>query len=60
MTKRPFDKIKAGLDEARAYLEGTANKHRYGVHVPENVRVKKKRKAPSRPPLTSARRRSGA
>jgi len=34
MTKRAFDKINAGLDEARAYLDGTADKRRYGAHLP--------------------------
>src|ERR1700724_2925014 len=41
MTKRAFDRIKAGLDEARAYLEGTADKRRYKVHVPEKMDVKR-------------------
>jgi putative transcriptional regulator len=41
MTKRAFDKIKAGLDDTRAYLEGTADKRRYRVHVPEKMDVKK-------------------
>jgi putative transcriptional regulator len=41
MTKRPRDKIMAGLDSARAYLEGTADKRLYRVHVPEKVDVKK-------------------
>lgn len=41
MTKRAFDRIKAGLDDARAYLDGTADKGRYKVHVPEKMDVKK-------------------
>jgi putative transcriptional regulator len=41
MTKRAHDKIMAGLDSARAYLEGTADKRLYRVHVPEKVDVKK-------------------
>lgn len=41
MSKRTFDKIKGGLADARAYLEGTADKKRYGVHVPEVVDVRK-------------------
>ena len=41
MTKRAFDKIKAGLDSAQAYLDGTADKRRYRVHVPETIDVKK-------------------
>lgn len=44
MTKRAFDKIMEGLDQARAYLEGTADKRRYRVHVPAKVDVKKIRK----------------
>jgi putative transcriptional regulator len=41
MSKRAFDKIKAGLDEARAYLDGSADKGRYRVHVPDTIDVKK-------------------
>ncbi len=41
MTKTAFDKIKAGLDEAKAYLDGTGNKRDYGIHVPARVNVKK-------------------
>jgi putative transcriptional regulator len=41
MTKRALDKIMAGLAEARTYLDGTADKKRYRVHVPEKVDVKK-------------------
>jgi len=41
MTKTAFDKIKAGLDEAKAYLDGSANKRAYGIHVPLKVNVKK-------------------
>ena len=41
MTKRAFDKIMQGIGEARAYLEGTADKRRYRVHVPEKINVKK-------------------
>jgi putative transcriptional regulator len=44
VTKSAFDKIKAGLDDARAYLEGTADKSRYGIHVPNRVNVKKIRR----------------
>src|SRR6478736_4499465 len=40
MTKRAFNQIMAGLDDARSYLEGTADKRRYWVHVPEKVDVK--------------------
>ena len=44
MSKRAFDKIMQGIEEARAYLEGTADKRRYRVHVPESVNVKKIRR----------------
>ena len=41
MTKRAFEKIKAGLDASRDYLEGTADKTSYRIHVPETVDVRK-------------------
>jgi putative transcriptional regulator len=41
MTKRAFDKIKAGLDSAKAYLDGTADKQKYRVHIPEKIDVRK-------------------
>ncbi|MGD0335361.1 MAG: hypothetical protein ABSA90_19230 [Xanthobacteraceae bacterium] len=41
MSKRAFDKIKAGLDSAKAYLDGTADKRKYRVHVPETIDVRK-------------------
>ena len=41
MTKTAFDKIKAGLDDARNYLDGSADKRRFRVHVPARVNVKK-------------------
>jgi putative transcriptional regulator len=44
MSQRAFDKIMQGVEEARAYLEGTADKSRYRVHVPKNVDVKKIRR----------------
>ena len=44
MSKRAFDKIMQGIGEARAYLEGNADKRRYRVHVPEKVDVKKIRR----------------
>jgi hypothetical protein len=34
MTKHAFEKIKQGLDSARAFLAGTADKSRYRVHLP--------------------------
>jgi putative transcriptional regulator len=41
MTRTAFDKIKAGLDDAKAYLDGTADKRKYAIHVPARVNVKK-------------------
>jgi putative transcriptional regulator len=41
MSKRAFEKIKAGLDSAKAYLDGTIDKRNYRVHVPENIDVRK-------------------
>jgi putative transcriptional regulator len=41
MSKRAFNKIMQGIGEARAYLEGTADKRRYRAHVPERVNVKR-------------------
>jgi len=41
MSKRAFGKIKAGLDSAKSYLDGTADKRKYRVHVPEKIDVRK-------------------
>jgi putative transcriptional regulator len=41
MTKRAIDKIKTGLDSAKAYLDGTADKRKYRVHIPETIDVRK-------------------
>jgi putative transcriptional regulator len=41
MSKKAFEKIKAGLDSAKAYLDGTADKRLYRVHVPQKIDVKK-------------------
>ena len=41
MSKRTYEKIKAGLDSAKTYLDGTAEKRTYRVHVPENIDVRK-------------------
>jgi putative transcriptional regulator len=41
MTKTAFEKIKAGLEDASAYLNGRGDKSRYGIHVPSRVNVKK-------------------
>jgi putative transcriptional regulator len=44
MSKRAFEKVMEGLDQARAYLDGTADKRRYCVRVPAKVDVRKIRK----------------
>jgi putative transcriptional regulator len=41
MTKSAFEKIKAGLDEAKTYLDGSGDKRDYKIHVPARVDVKK-------------------
>jgi hypothetical protein len=46
MTKRAFDKIMEGLDQVRAYLDGTADEHRYRVHMRENVGSREDSQAP--------------
>lgn len=40
MTKQAFDRIMRGLDEAKAFLDGTADPAAYRVHVPETVDVR--------------------
>lgn len=37
MSKRAFDKIRAGLDSARTYLNGAGDKKAYRVHGPETL-----------------------
>jgi putative transcriptional regulator len=44
MSERAFKKIMEGIEDARAYLEGTADRRRYRVHVPQKVDVKKIRR----------------
>ena len=44
MSKHAFEKIKAGLESAKAYLDGTADKRKYRIHVPTEVNVKKIRR----------------
>ena len=41
MTKSAFDKIAAGLSDAKTFLDGSADKTAYGIHVPARVNVKK-------------------
>jgi putative transcriptional regulator len=35
MSKSAFEKIKAGLEEAKAYLDGSGDKRDFQVHVAE-------------------------
>ncbi|MCT8971188.1 helix-turn-helix domain-containing protein [Microbaculum marinisediminis] len=44
MSKRAFDKIKAGLENAIAISEGKVDPECYRVHVPEEIDVKAIRK----------------
>ena len=44
MSKRAFEKIKAGLESAQAYANGTADKRKYRVHVPATINVRKIRR----------------
>jgi putative transcriptional regulator len=44
MTKRALGKIMEGLDQARTYLDGTADKRHYRAHVPAKVDVRTIRK----------------
>jgi hypothetical protein len=37
MNKRAFDKIRAGLDSARTFLGGSADKSVYHVQVPDTL-----------------------
>ena len=41
MTKRTFDKIMAGVNEARAYFDGTADKSRYRVHAARKRKLRR-------------------
>jgi putative transcriptional regulator len=44
MSKRAFEKIKAGLESAKAFADGTVNKRKYRVHVPERIDIRKIRR----------------
>jgi hypothetical protein len=37
MTKAAFDKIKAGLEDMRSYLDGSADKREFVVHTPADA-----------------------
>ena len=51
MTKGAFDKIKAGVDDARRYLDGSADKREFRVSAPTEVKTSSTRvKAQARPP----------
>ncbi|MBV9562370.1 MAG: type II toxin-antitoxin system MqsA family antitoxin [Bradyrhizobium sp.] len=41
MTRSAFEKVKTGLDDAKAYLDASAEKSHYRIHVPSRVNVKK-------------------
>ncbi len=41
MTKSAFNKIRVGLEDAKAFVEGSADKRSFGVHVPARINVKK-------------------
>ena len=41
MSKRAFDKINAGLEDAKSYLEGKADKKRFRVRVPARIDIRK-------------------
>ena len=40
MSKKAFDKLKAGLDDALAYAEGRANPADFRAHIPPELDVK--------------------
>jgi putative transcriptional regulator len=44
MSKKAFEKIKAGLDSVQAYPDGTADKSLYRVHVRKKIDVRRIRK----------------
>jgi len=37
MSKLAFEKIKAGLEEVKAYLDGSRDKRDFQVHAPERT-----------------------
>ena len=39
MTKDAFDKIKAGIDDARRYLDGSADKRDFRVSPPTDAKI---------------------
>lgn len=44
MSQRAFNKIMQGIESARGYLDGTADKSNYRVHVPKKIDVRKIRR----------------
>lgn len=44
MSKDVYDRLAAGIQEAIAYAEGTADVSRYGVHIPATVDLKQIRR----------------
>jgi hypothetical protein len=43
MAKAALDKIKAGLNEAKAYLDGSEDKRSYGIHARARINVDDKK-----------------
>jgi len=41
MSKRAYEMIAAGLADAAAYVNGTADRRAYRVHAPESIDVKR-------------------
>jgi len=41
MSKRAFEKIKAGLESAKAYVDGSADKRKHRVHIPDRIDVRR-------------------
>lgn len=37
MTKKAFEKIKEGLEDAKAYMDGTADLSKYNIYTPEEM-----------------------
>jgi hypothetical protein len=48
MTKAAFDKIKAGIDEAKAYLDGSEEKRSHGIHARASANVDGKKEDPKK------------
>jgi putative transcriptional regulator len=44
MSKKVFEDLKAGLEEAIAFADGTADRRKYRVHIPPEIDVRAIRK----------------